>query len=63
MLQLMQRQGLLPTVITYNALISACEKGMQAKQALEMFYAMQRQGMVPNVITDNALICTCEKGK
>ena len=56
----MQRQGLVPDVITYNALISACEKGKQPERALELFEAMQRQGLVPNVITYNALISACE---
>ena len=38
-------------VVTYNALISACQKGKQPERALEVFEAMQRQGVVSNVIT------------
>ena len=30
----------MPEVITYNALISACEKGKQPERALELFEAM-----------------------
>ncbi len=62
LIEAMQRQGLVPDVITYNALISACEKGKQPERALELFEATQRQGLVPNVITYNALISACEKG-
>ncbi len=38
----MQRQGLVPNVITYTAFIRACEKGEQSERALELFEAMQR---------------------
>ena len=48
---------------TYNALISACEKGKQPERALNVFQAMAEQGVLPNVITYNALISTCEKGR
>ena len=33
----MRQQGLVPDIITYHALISACEKGKQPEQALELF--------------------------
>jgi len=59
----MQRQGMVPEVITYNALISACEKGNHSEQAMKVFKAMQRQCLLPNVITYCALISACEKGK
>ena len=55
----MQRQGKVPEIITYNALISVCEKGKQPERALEMFQALQRQGMVPDIITYSALISVC----
>ena len=42
---------MVPDVISYNALISGCEKGQQPEQALELFKAMQRQGLVADVIT------------
>ena len=54
---------MVPDVVTFNALISACEKAKQPERALEVFDAMQQQGVVPNVITYNALISACEKGK
>ena len=46
---------MVPNVITYNALISACEKGKQPERALELFEALQQQGVLPNVITYGAL--------
>ena len=59
----MKQQGVIPTVITYSALISACEKGKHPERALEMFDKMQQQDMLPNVITYSALISACGKGK
>ena len=53
---------MVPNAITYNALISACEKGKQPEQALEILVYMKQQGVVPDVITYNALISACEKG-
>ena len=51
-------QGVLPNVITYNALISAGEKGQQPGRALKIFEAMVQQGVVPDAITYNALVST-----
>ena len=58
----MELQGVAPSVITCNALISTCAKGEQPRPAPEVFKAMQLPGTVPDVITCNALISTCEKG-
>ena len=38
-------------MITYNALISALEKGKQPEQALEIFKEMKQHDIVPSVIT------------
>ena len=51
-----------PDVITYNAAISACEKGRQWKRALELLEEMANRGLEPNVITYSAAISACEKG-
>jgi len=59
----MQLQGVVADVITYSALISACDKGKQPERALEFMDAMQLQGVVINLITYNSLISSCEKGK
>ena len=37
MLEAMQQEGVMPSVITYSTLISACEKGKQQERALEVF--------------------------
>ena len=58
----MEHQGIMPDLITYGALISACEKFIQPKRALDVFAAMEHQVVVPNAIAHSALISTCEKG-
>ena len=42
----------MPDVVTYNALISTCEKGKQPEQGQEMLQVIRRQGLlhhIPNV--------------
>jgi pentatricopeptide repeat domain-containing protein 1 len=51
-----------PDVITYSALISACEKGAQWQRAMEVFKEMKTAGVKPDDITYSALISACEKG-
>ena len=55
----MQLQGVVPSVITCNALISSCEK---PERTPEVFKAMQLQGVVPHEITSSTLISTYAKG-
>ena len=62
MFHAMQRHGVVPDTVAYNALISACEKGKQADYAVEMSHAMQRHGAVLCIITYHTLISACEKG-
>ena len=69
----MLQQGVAPTAITYNAMITAYEKGNslitacenveQPELARDIFAAMEQQGMVPHAIAYNALISACEKSK
>merc|ERR1712224_840893 len=59
----MQQQGMVPDVITYNALISTCEKGKQPEWALQALGAMQRQDIAPDVVMYKALIGACANGK
>ena len=58
----MQQRWLSPDVITYNATISACEKGLKPERAMGLFDAMQQQWLSPDVITYNATISDCETG-
>jgi len=46
-------------VTTYNAAISACEKGLQWQKALELLEQMETQVYQPNVITYSAAINAC----
>ena len=57
----MQQQGVMPNVITYSALISACEKGKQPEQALGLLQEMVDQLLTPNVVSFSAFISTSEK--
>ena len=57
----MKQQGVIPNVITYSALISACEKANQLEWAFRLFQAMKKQSIVPNTVTYSALISACEK--
>ena len=54
---------MLPDVVTYSALISACEKEEHSGRSMTLFEAMKQQGVVPNFISHSALISACEKGK
>ena len=49
-------------VISFNAVISACEKGGQWQRALSLLDDMHRAGVTLNAISFNAAILTCEKG-
>jgi pentatricopeptide repeat domain-containing protein 1 len=57
--QEMLRTGCERSVITYSALISACEKAGQWQLALNLFSEMLKERCVPNVITYNSLITAC----
>ena len=52
-----------PNVITYNAGISACEKGGQWPEALSLLREMGDATLDPDVITYSAGISACEEGK
>ena len=52
-----------PDVVTYNSLMSACEKGKDPDRALKVIASMGYQCVQPDVITFSSLISTCEKGK
>ena len=46
----------MPDVITYSALISACEKAQDPQRASQVLNGIQQQGLIPNIITYNALL-------
>ena len=49
--------------VSYNAAISACEKGQQWQRALGLLAAMPAAGVVANVVSYNAAISACESGR
>ena len=64
----MRRQSVLPNVLAYDALISACDKVKQHELAVEAVEALQRQGVMPEIPTYTVLlqgvasICHIEAG-
>ena len=58
----MKSSGVEPSVISYNAAISACEKGGQWEPALQLLEEMKSSGIEPDVISYSAAISACEKG-
>ena len=58
-----QAAGLAPGVTSYNAAISACEKGQQWQRALELLEEVRAAGLAPGVIRYIAEITACEKGQ
>lgn len=58
----MKREGVRPTVVTFSALISACEKGQQWKLALAVLDEM-KSTFGPNVIAYSAAISALSKGQ
>ncbi|CAK0869134.1 unnamed protein product [Prorocentrum cordatum] len=59
----MREVDLQPTVISYSAGISACEKGAQWQRALLVLSEMCEAELERNVISYNAGISACEKGE
>ena len=50
-------------VVTYNAAISACEKGQQWASALNLLGQMWHWSVQANVVTYSAAISACERGQ
>lgn len=55
--------GINRDVISYSALISACEKGSQWPTALELFHSMKFASLAPNKYSFSAAIISCQKGE
>ena len=62
MLQEMVHQLLTPGVVSFNAAISACEKGKLYEGAVGLLKEMVHQLLTPNVVSFSAAISACEKG-
>ena len=55
--------GILPDVVTYNAMVSTCEKAQNLEAAQDYFNEMKWEGLTPNVVTYSAMVSTCEKAQ
>ncbi|CAE8596782.1 unnamed protein product, partial [Polarella glacialis] len=53
---------LLPSEISYGALICACDKGGQWQPALGLLSAMTDLRVIPDVMSYSAAIGACERG-
>ena len=56
------QRALKPDVISYNAAMSACDKGRQWQRALEVMEGMPQRALKPDVIGYSAAISACDKG-
>ena len=61
-MEVLQQSAALPNVISYSAVIIACEKGQQWQQALGLLAVMQQTAVLPNRISYIAVISACEMG-
>jgi pentatricopeptide repeat domain-containing protein 1 len=52
-----------PSIVTYNATMTALEKGLQWERALDLFDEMKLKNMPVTVVSYGSAISACEKGK
>ena len=52
-----------PNVVSYNAAMSACEKGKHWEGALVVLHEMVCHALTPNLVSYIAAISACKKGK
>ena len=50
-----------PSIVSYNAAISACEKGSEWQHASSLFFAMLAASIRPSTISLNAAMTACER--
>ena len=53
------RQALKPDMVSYSALIIACEMGEELRRSFDVCVAMLRQALQPNMVSCSALISAC----
>ena len=63
LLGVVQQTAVLPDVVSYLAVISACDKGQQWQLVLGLLTVMQQTAVLPIVISYNAAISACENGQ
>ena len=57
----LKQDSLQGNVVTYTAVISACESGGQWQQALLLLFEMEDVKVLPNIVSYSATISSCEK--
>jgi len=57
----MQQQAIVPSVITCNALISACEQSTLIKQAFEVLWALRRRGALSAAATAYSVLTSARE--
>ena len=57
----MSRLHLEADVVSYNALLGACEKGGELSRALDLFEAISAANLQPDVWSFNSAISICQK--
>eukprot|EP00933_Yihiella_yeosuensis_P079342 TRINITY_DN9183_c0_g1_i7.p1 TRINITY_DN9183_c0_g1~~TRINITY_DN9183_c0_g1_i7.p1 ORF type:complete len:143 (-),score=10.34 TRINITY_DN9183_c0_g1_i7:198-626(-) len=62
LLSLMPQTKVAPNTISYNAAISACQRGGQWQLALNLLSLMPQSEISPDAISYNAAIIACEEG-
>ena len=50
-------------VVSFNAAISACEKGKQWEVALALLQEIGNNVLIPDLLSCNAVVSACDKGK
>ena len=63
LLNKMPEGGMIANVISSSAVISACEKGEQWKQASTLLHRIRKKGMAADAISISTAISAGEKGR
>ena len=50
-------------MVTYSAVVSACEQGQELRRAFDVCAEMRRQALEPDMVINSAVISACEKGQ
>jgi len=59
----MMQEMLAPSVVSWSAAISACEKGKRWEDARNMLQGMAHHAVPTDTISRNASITACEQGQ
>lgn len=63
LLAFMRDMELQPDVACYSAAISACQRGVKPKLAMQLMRDLRKSGLQPDVVAYSAAISACEEGR